>query len=144
LAEDFTEARAELEALYKTEGKITFDNIKEAAKESSTLNLMLENGVVSASGFAKAMELLSEGTYKYTELTNELVEALTLATGLMDTMDSAHEYITNKDFGKNYTEIGLAYKDAAEAMQGFAEGGAWGNPQMAEYASFILGEEVWT
>ena len=37
--------------------KITFDNIQEAAEKSSTLNLALRDGTISATGFAKAMEI---------------------------------------------------------------------------------------
>jgi hypothetical protein len=48
---------------------------------------MLEDGTISATGFAKAMELVADGTFSVTEMTSELIDALSSAYQLMDNMD---------------------------------------------------------
>ncbi len=142
-SEDFLEVNQSLNKIYNTEGKITFDNIKEAAEESGTLNLMLEEGTISATGFAKAMELVAKGVYDVTTLTPELLNALTAAFSLMDNMDQAYSWTTNYDFGKDYSDIGKKYAEASEAVQALAKGGAYGNPQFDEYMNFLIGEAEW-
>ena len=143
-SQDFMEeANAELEELYRQEGKITFDNIWKASEKSKTLQLMLDEGTISATGFAKSMELIAEGTFSATQMTSEFIDALSSAYELIDNMDQAHKWATEYEFGKDYTEIGTTYADASEAVQKLAKGGAWGNPQFDEYMSFLLGEEEW-
>jgi hypothetical protein len=76
-------------------------------------------------------------------MTSEFIDALTAANALMDTMDQAHLWATEYDFGKDYSEIGKSYADASEAAQALAAGGAWGNPQLDEYMNFLIGENEW-
>lgn len=142
-SEDFSDVSKELTSIYEKEGKITFDNIWEAAEKSSTLNLALQDGTISATGFAKAMELVAQGTLDVTNVTSELLDALTQANQLMDNMDQAYKRAKDYDFGNTYTDIGKTYKEAAEAVQDLAAGGAWGDPQFDSYMEYIVGQKQW-
>lgn len=140
---DFAEVATDLAEIYKETGRISFDDIKKGAEDSASLAQMLENGDVSATGFAKAMELVNEGILTTTQLSDGWIEALTEAYQLMDNLDEAYERIEEYDFGKSYTDIGDSYKDAAEAVQKLANGGAWGDPQFDKYMEYIVGQERW-
>ena len=142
-SEDFSDVSKELTSIYEKERKITFDNIQEAAEKSSTLNLALQEGTISATGFAKAMELVAQGTLDVTNITSELLDALTQANQLMDNMDQAYKRAKDYDFGNTYTDIGKTYKEAAEAVQDLAAGGAWGDPQFDSYMEYIVGQKQW-
>jgi hypothetical protein len=63
------------------------------------------------------MEMVSDGTLSFTDATSGLIDAITEATRLMDTMDKAYKRASEYDFGKSYTDIGNTYKDAAEAVK---------------------------
>lgn len=140
---DFAEVATDLAEIYKETGRISFDDIKKGAEDSASLAQMLENGDVSATGFAKAMELVNEGILTTTQLSDGWIEALTEAYQLMDNLDEAYERMEEYDFGKSYTDIGDSYKDAAEAVQKLANGGAWGDPQFDKYMEYIVGQERW-
>ena len=142
-SEDFSDVSNELTSIYEKEEKITFDNIQEAAEKSSTLNLALQDGTISATGFAKAMELVAQGTLDVTNVTSELLDALTQANQLMDNMDQAYKRAKDYNFGNTYTDIGKTYKEAAEAVQDLVAGGAWGDPQFDSYMEYIVGQKQW-
>ena len=108
--------QAGLSEIYKLEGKITADNIRELAAANSDLAAILDTNSLKASGFAKMMEAVEEGTISWGDVTSDLIE---LYDDLYYTADLAGEALArleSVEIGKSDTEIGKIYTESWAAI----------------------------
>ena len=132
-----------LSEIYQMEGKITSDNIRELAKENKDLAAVLDTNSLKASGFAKMMEAVEEGTIDVTDVTEDLIK---IYDGLYYSADLAGEAIARLEsakIGDSDTKVGNIYSESWAAVQDLLDRGAYGDSQIDDYMAQMVGEATW-
>jgi hypothetical protein len=135
--------QAGLSEIYRLEGEITADNIRELAEENSDLAAVLDLNSIKASGFAKLMEAVESGTISLTDITSDLIEAydeLYYSAGLAEEVLNR---INSIDTGESDTKIGNSYSNAVASIKKLLSRGAYGDSQIDKFAELLVGEETW-
>jgi hypothetical protein len=119
--------QASLTEIYKLEGQITADNIRELAEENSDLAAVLDTNSLKASGFAKMMEAVESGTISLTDVTSDLIKVY---DGLYYSADLAGEAIARLESAKikkSDTKVGNIYSESYGAVKDLMKRGAYGD-----------------
>lgn len=135
--------QAGLSEIYKLEGQITADNIRELAEENSDLAAVLDTNSLKASGFAKMMEAVESGTISLTDVTSDLIE---IYDGLYYSADLAGEAIARLESAKikeSDTKVGNIYSESYGAVKDLMKRGAYGDTQIDDYMNQMLGGSAW-
>ena len=135
--------QASLTEIYKLEGQITADNIRELAEENSDLAAVLDTNSLKASGFAKMMEAVESGTISLTDVTSDLIE---IYDGLYYSADLAGEAIARLESAKikeSDTKVGNIYSESYGAVKDLMKRGAYGDTQIDDYMNQMLGGSAW-
>ena len=140
---DFQEAIKDLSDMADEAGHLDASDIKELSKESSTLNKLLDSGIISTGGMARAMNLLHDnGDMTLMDLNSDLLMFLD-TLGQVDTaIGDAHNLIENFDPGIDTGESEDFIIDSVKKYNELFEAGEWGNPQMRAYAELIVGAQA--
>lgn len=135
--------QASLTEIYKLEGQITADNIRELAEENSDLAAVLDTNSLKASGFAKMMEAVESGTISLTDVTSDLIKVY---DGLYYSADLAGEAIARLESAKikeSDTKVGNIYSESYGAVKDLMKRGAYGDTQIDDYMNQMLGGSAW-
>ena len=136
--------QAGLSEIYKLEGQITADNIRELAEENSDLAAVLDTNSLKASGFAKMMEAVESGTIGLTDVTSDLIKVY---DGLYYSADLAGEAIArleSANIKESDTKVGNIYSESYGAVKDLIKRGAYGDTQIDDYMNQMLGGSAWT
>ena len=141
LGGEWTELSENIEDFQNSMGEIDGSGILEASKQSKTLKTLLDSGQVSASGLAKALQGVQDGSIS--QVNETVLKLLSSLNRLEDTALEAHNIIENFDPGIDYGESEDFMKENAEKVKEYMDNNEWGNPQLQAYIKLAAGEERW-
>lgn len=139
---DFSDIDKELDKFIEETGEISASNIKELAKENSTLNKMLGQGKINAQAMAKALAGIKNGSISMEGLTSRVLEAVSSVVTLDDVLEDVHNTIENFDPGFDAMEGMDFLTDSTEKIQDFIDNMEFGNPQLQNYIRQIFGADA--
>jgi hypothetical protein len=116
-----------LTELYAFEGKITADNIRELTEKNSDLATVLEVNSLKASGFAKMMEAVEEGSLSLGQVTTDLIKIYDQLYYSVDLAGEAIARLESVEIGDSDTKIGNIYSESWAAVKDLIERGAYGD-----------------
>lgn len=135
---DFEGVQEELEDILDTQGEISAQDVKKLASSYESLDRMLDNGVASAEGLAKALTLIQKGSISFTDLTNNVMTAIGSMSSLEQMSAETLETLSNFDPGIDENEVGDFMGTAYETISENLANGAVGNSQNFEYLDFLF------
>lgn len=141
-ADAFKDGLASLEKFYTTNDKITGDNVREVAKETSILDEYLSQSGISAEALAKIIENMQFRDIGISDITNGLIEAVNAAEQLQGVLGKTFDYIDNHDWSRSYTEAGTYAQGLASDILDNLSKGAIGDPAMWEKFDFLFGQAI--
>ncbi len=141
LSKDWEELSQNADNFKNSMGEIDNAGIMAAAKESKTLKSLLDSGEVSATGLAKALQAVEDGSLS--EVNSTVLELLSSMNRLGDAALEAHEIVSNFDAGIDFGEGEDFVKENAEKAKEYFDNGEWGNQQLQNYIKLAAGTEKW-
>lgn len=141
LSKDWEELSQNADNFKNSIGEIDNAGIMAAAKESKTLKSLLDSGEVSATGLAKALQAVEDGSLS--EVNSTVLELLSSMNRLGDAALEAHEIISNFDPGIDFGEGEDFVKENAEKAKEYYNNNEWGNQQLQNYIKLAAGTDRW-
>lgn len=141
-SESFNNLNDQMDEFIKENGRLSADNIRELAQSCSELELLLDNGAISANGLANILNGMSASGMGILDINNGLIAAAdsmnTLQNGVADTINT----FNNFDPGINEDDLTGFISGAYDTLSGLIEKGAYGNSQIRSYLGFLFGPEA--
>ena len=141
LSKDWEELSQNADNFKNAMGEIDNAGIMAAAKESKTLKSLLDSGEVSATGLAKALQAVEDGSLS--EVNSTVLELLSSMNRLGDAALEAHEIVSNFDPGIDFGEGEDFVKENAEKAKEYYNNNEWGNQQLQNYIKLAAGTDRW-
>lgn len=138
----FSEALDSLNEIYQTQGEITAQDVSSLAKEYDILSDALELSTINAGGLAATLEQLNVGDINFSQITDGLLTANSIANELASTVAEAKRSIEEFDPGESWGEVGQSIGGIASEIFTSLESGAFGDPKWQNQLAFILGNEA--
>lgn len=105
-SEGFSDSLQSLQKIFKQTGKISADNILDAAESCEELSDYLEISGINAQGLSDALEMVELGDISsIDQLSNGLLKALSIAGELKNDLAETYKHIDNFDAGRSTTDI---------------------------------------
>ncbi len=137
---DFEGVQEDLDDILKEQEEISAQDVKSLASSYKSLDKMLDNGVTTAEGLARALTLISEGSLSFTDLTDNVMTAMGSMSSLEQMSAETLDTLSNFDPGIDENEVGDFLNTAYETLNENLSKGAVGNSQNFEYLDFLFGE----
>ena len=141
LGGDWLELSENIDDFQNAAGEIDGSGILKMSEQSSKLKTLLDSGQVSASGLAKALQGVEDGSIY--QVNDTVLQLLSSLDRLTDKALEAHNIIQNFDAGIDTGEGEDFVKENAEKAQAYYDNGEWGNEQLQNYIKLAAGEERW-
>lgn len=142
-SESWKDTEEALSNIYTISGKITADNIRELKEENAELASVLDTNSLKASGFAKMMEAVEEGTVSLASVTTDLIKVYDSLYYSADLAGEAIARLESVEIGDSDTKIGNIYSESWAAVQDLIDRGAAGDSQIDDYMHQMVGEVAW-
>lgn len=135
---DFEGVQEELDDILDTQDEISAQDVRSLANSYKSLDKMLDNGVTTAEGLARALTLISEGSLSFTDLTDNVMTAMSSMSSLEQMSAETLETLSKFDPGIDENEVGDFMGTAYETISENLAKGAVGNSQNFEYLDFLF------
>lgn len=139
---DFSDLQESLEDFIDETGEISADNVRDLSKQSSTLKKLLDNDTISATGLARILTEVQNGTLSFYDLNDSILASVKNMGSLDDIASQAISTLENFDPGKDESYIAEQISDASELFSENLENGHIGNSQLESWAKLLLGDDV--
>lgn len=139
---DFSELQDSLEDFIDETGEISADNIRDLSKQSSTLKELLDNDTISATGLARVLTEIQNGTLSFYDLNDSILASVKNMGSLDDIASQAISALENFNPGKDESYVAEEVSGAAELFNENLENGHIGNSQLESWAKLLLGDDV--
>lgn len=139
---DFSELQDSLEDFIDETGEISADNIRDLSKQSSTLKELLDNDTISATGLARVLTEIQNGTLSFYDLNDSILASVKNMGSLDDIASQAISTLENFNPGKDESYVAEEVSGAAELFNENLENGHIGNSQLESWAKLLLGDDV--
>ena len=143
MSDEYSKLEESIQDVVKTNGKLSSANIKDLAKQCSTLDKMLKLDKVSASGLAKALTAVAEGRIGIEEINSAILRALSSTKSLEDAYLELQQFFNEVDEGYDDTQFTKKYKEYANNLLEWSEAGLRGTDQFKKQTDLLLGEGTW-
>lgn len=139
--EQFGEIQDELDEILETSEAISASDVKDLANSYKILDNYLENTEITASGLAKALTEVQNGTLTFDQLTTAVMSALSSFNSLEDTIANTLDELENFDLGPDENQIAAKTKEWAEILRANLDKGAYGNSQSDAILDYMFGAD---
>ena len=143
-SEDFADTKTSLMQMANTLDGITGENIKDLAKESSTLKSILDQDGMSAEFLAKVLQTVADGEDGFTLITESALLLNQALEGMVRDFDQVTEAKARYDAAMNVPEKDEEFKSYAEAFKVLNEqfeAGTTNSNAFWAAAEFLFGSE---
>ena len=141
LGGELTELEEHIDDFKNSAGEFDNAGILEMSKSSKTLKTLLDSGQVSATGFAKALQGIEDGSIS--QVNSTVLQLLSSLNRLEDAAMEAHNIVENFDAGIDTGEGEDFVQENAKAVKEYMSNNEWGNQQLENYIKLAAGEERW-
>ena len=130
-----------LDEIIAANGEITGADIAGLTKDYQSLDKMLKNTGISASGVAKALDMISKGEMNIQSLTNAVAASLAGFGGLSDMINDVISQIGEWDMGTDEGQIGDFASQLYETANELISSGQRGNTQLDKIFGLVYGHD---
>ena len=130
-----------LDEIIAANGEITGADIAGLTKDYQSLDKMLKNTGISASGVAKALDMISKGEMNIQSLTNAVAASLAGFGGFSDMINDIISQIGEWDMGTDEGQIGDFTSQLYETANELISSGQRGNTQLDKIFGLVYGHD---
>lgn len=123
-------------------GNYTAEGIMELSQQVSGVKSLLDEGIISAGGFAAALNF-GDGEAGLSNLNSTTLKLLDSLTSVDSMVAKVHNDIANMDFGIDTGEADDYIKENIERVKELVKGGEWGNEELQNRIKSIVGPDAW-
>lgn len=138
---DYSAVYEEIQKIVDKNGEFTATDVLELADDYESLDNILENTNISATGLAKTLELIGDGSLQFYELTDAVLAAMSSFDSLNGIVAETLKAIEDFDPGINETDVVDFLEKNFKTLSENIEEGYFGNSQNFKILDFILGPE---
>lgn len=142
VSEDFNELNQEINEFIEKNGEISADNIRSWRDECASLNDVMEQTGVTATGMAKALTLIKTEQLGLHQMTNAVVASFAALNSMGDLVYDTVKEFEDLDFGIDESTINEAIKSMSETVTGNLDEGLWGATQSRNIIEYMFGSNA--
>lgn len=116
-SEGFADTLENLKETFEETGEISAESILSASKECKQLSKFLDITGVNAKGLADVLESIEIGDIGIEQVTDGLLQAVSVAGALEANLAGVYEHIDNFKLDRSISDIGKFYKDLTDQVE---------------------------
>ena len=138
----WSEAMKNADQFQDSVGNFTAEGIMKLSQQVSGVNSLLDEGIISAGGFAAALNF-GDGEAGLSNLNSTTLRLLDSLTSVDSMVAKVHNDIANMDFGIDTGEADDYIKENVERIKELVNGHEWGNEELQNRIKSIVGPDAW-
>lgn len=140
MSEEYKKLSEQIDKIIEENGQINSHNVLELAKNSATLQALLDSGATSAQGLANAINALSEGNIAISDLNENIINLYNSFDLTSKAIERAGWLVKNFDPGEDYGDSIDFFNEQIEEMDKLVQNREFGNPVLRNRWKLFLGE----
>lgn len=126
---DFEDIKEDLDDIIEKNGEISASDVFDLTKSYKSLDKVLKNNEITASGLAEILEQIADGTIKVDELTDAVLAAMSSFESLNSIAAKSVKFFEDFDLGIDENTIGETIIEWGDLISENMKAGAVGNSQ---------------